>query len=284
MKNHTESVTTWRRQFHGTLVIVKKNAMLYYLRPPVLIFGVLFPVFFFLAFKMGRPIPPDQIVPGMVAMALWFTASSVGPLVTPWERRARTYERTYCYSSFFACHDRRGRCQRPHLWRISLDSPGSVWREPDRRIGRKHRLASCRHPSWLFEFRHAGCVAGCAAGKQSIQHHAALESCAPATALCERYFCADCADARLGKMDCSSIAVVIRRRPYPRRVRTGELFPSLHEYLAARGLHTRAFLGCVSIPCPVAGQRIVTSRAEYSTPYLRIGIKRYPALILRYAG
>jgi len=54
---------------------------------------VLFPVFFFLAFKMGRPIPAENIVPGMVAMALWFTASAVGPLVTPWERRAKTYER-----------------------------------------------------------------------------------------------------------------------------------------------------------------------------------------------
>lgn len=93
MNSHTETVNTWGRQFHGMLVIIKKNAMLYYLRPPVLIFGVLFPVFFFLAFKMGRPVPADQIVPGMVAMALWFTASSVGPLVTPWERRAGTYER-----------------------------------------------------------------------------------------------------------------------------------------------------------------------------------------------
>lgn len=93
MSSHTETAHTRRRQFHGALVIVKKNAMLYYLRPPVLIFGVLFPVFFFLAFKMGRPIPAEQVVPGMVAMALWFTASAVGPLVTPWERRARTYER-----------------------------------------------------------------------------------------------------------------------------------------------------------------------------------------------
>lgn len=93
MSSHTETVHTLRQQFHGALVIVKKNAMLYYLKPPVLIFGVLFPVFFFLAFKMGRPIPADQIMPGMVAMALWFTASAVGPLVTPWERRARTYER-----------------------------------------------------------------------------------------------------------------------------------------------------------------------------------------------
>jgi len=75
-------VQTWRWQLHGSLVILKKNARLFYLKPPVLIFGVLFPVFFFLAFKMGRPIAAENVVPGMVAMALWFTASAVGPLVT----------------------------------------------------------------------------------------------------------------------------------------------------------------------------------------------------------
>jgi len=93
MTVQSETVQTCRRQFYGSLVILKKNARLYYLKPPVLIFGVLFPVFFFLAFKMGRPIPAENIVPGMVAMALWFTSSAVGPLVTPWERSARTYER-----------------------------------------------------------------------------------------------------------------------------------------------------------------------------------------------
>ncbi len=93
MNSHTETLHTWRHQIHGALVIVKKNAMLYYLRPPVLIFGVLFPIFFFLAFKMGRPVAGSDILPGMVAMALWFTSTTVGPLVTPWERRARTYER-----------------------------------------------------------------------------------------------------------------------------------------------------------------------------------------------
>lgn len=83
----------WRMQGHGAFVVMKKNVLLYYLKPPVLIFGVLFPVFFFIAFRMGRPIPAEQVVPGMVAMALWFTASAVGPLVTPWERTAKTYER-----------------------------------------------------------------------------------------------------------------------------------------------------------------------------------------------
>ena len=92
----SEIMTMAKEQAHGAWVIAKKNALLYYLKPPVLIFGVLFPVFFFLAFKMGRDIPPVRVVPGMVAMALWFTASAVGPLVTPWERRAKTYERLIC--------------------------------------------------------------------------------------------------------------------------------------------------------------------------------------------
>jgi len=89
----SDGIATWRREVHGAYVIARKNALLYYLKPPVLIFGVLFPVFFFLSFKMGRSIAAESLVPGMVAMALWFTASAVGPLVTPWERRARTYER-----------------------------------------------------------------------------------------------------------------------------------------------------------------------------------------------
>lgn len=93
MTVYVENTKSMRFQAYGAFVILKKNILLYYLKPPVLIFGVLFPLFFFLAFKMGRPIAPENIVPGMVAMAVWFTASAVGPLVTPWERRAKTYER-----------------------------------------------------------------------------------------------------------------------------------------------------------------------------------------------
>ncbi len=93
MTAQSETARTWRRQLRGALVIFKKNAFLYYLKPPVLIFGILFPVFFFFTFKLGRPVPVETIVPGMAAMGLWFTASAVGPLVTPWERTAKTYER-----------------------------------------------------------------------------------------------------------------------------------------------------------------------------------------------
>ena len=82
-----------RRQAHAAYVIAKKDAIIYYLKPPVISFGIVFPLFFYLAFAAGRSVPAGTMVPGIVAMALFFTASAIGPLVTPWERQARTFER-----------------------------------------------------------------------------------------------------------------------------------------------------------------------------------------------
>ena len=87
---------TWGRiirQAHAAYVIAKKDAVIYYLKPPVVSFGIIFPLFFYLAFAAGRNVPVQHMVPGIIAMALFFTASAVGPLITPWERQARTYER-----------------------------------------------------------------------------------------------------------------------------------------------------------------------------------------------
>jgi ABC-2 type transport system permease protein len=80
-------------QAHAAWVVAKKNAKVYYLKPPVFTFGLIFPFFFYLAFAAGHRAPAGSLAPGIVAMALFFTASAVGPLVTPWERQARTYER-----------------------------------------------------------------------------------------------------------------------------------------------------------------------------------------------
>jgi len=73
--------------------IMKKDVKIYYLKPPVLIFGVLFPAFLFLAFCMGRELAPRSVLPGLIGMTLFFTSSSVGPIVFPWETRMRTLER-----------------------------------------------------------------------------------------------------------------------------------------------------------------------------------------------
>ena len=81
----------------GILVITGKNMRLYYTKPPVLMFGLLFPLFMFFAFFIGRKLDLVTFFPAFLAMMLFFTASSVGPLITPWEKREKTYERLLSY-------------------------------------------------------------------------------------------------------------------------------------------------------------------------------------------
>ena len=75
------------------LVVTAKNIKIYYNKGPVIIFGLLFPSFLFLSFYLGRDLDFFYFFPGLLAMSLFFTASSVGPLITPWEKQAGTYER-----------------------------------------------------------------------------------------------------------------------------------------------------------------------------------------------
>ncbi|NOR16333.1 ABC transporter permease [candidate division WOR-3 bacterium] len=79
--------------FRGVMVTTEKNIRIYYTKAPVMIFGLLFPLFMFLSFYLGRGINLHFFFPGFLAMSLFFTASSVGPLITPWEKQAGTYER-----------------------------------------------------------------------------------------------------------------------------------------------------------------------------------------------
>ena len=73
--------------------IAKKDMRIYYLKGPVLIFGILFPLFLFCAFVIGRNVPATSLVPGLIGMALFFTASATTPSVLPFETRTRTLER-----------------------------------------------------------------------------------------------------------------------------------------------------------------------------------------------
>lgn len=77
----------------GIVPIVKKNLKVYYLKGPVMVFGILLPIFFFLAFWMGRDMPALMLGTGLVAMALWFTSTSISPVITSWETRTQTLER-----------------------------------------------------------------------------------------------------------------------------------------------------------------------------------------------
>lgn len=79
--------------FRGVMVTAEKNIRIYYTKAPVVIFGLLFPLFMFLSFYLGRQVDLYLFFPGLLAMSLFFTTSSVGPLITPWEKQAGTYER-----------------------------------------------------------------------------------------------------------------------------------------------------------------------------------------------
>jgi len=82
-----------RIRLRGVMLVAEKDMRIYYTKPPVLMFGFLFPLFMFLAFYLGRNADLHAIFPGLAAMFVFFVASSVGPLITPWEKRAGTYER-----------------------------------------------------------------------------------------------------------------------------------------------------------------------------------------------
>ena len=81
-------------QVRRAWAIAKKDIRIYYLKGPVLIFGVFMPVFLFLAFFMGsRQLPLAFLVSGLVGMTLFFTATAVSPAIFPWEGSAKTLER-----------------------------------------------------------------------------------------------------------------------------------------------------------------------------------------------
>lgn len=78
---------------HGALVVARKDIRIYYRKAPVYIFGLLLPAFLFFAFFIGRELEVSEYFPGFLAMSLFFTASSVGPIIVPWEKQAGTFER-----------------------------------------------------------------------------------------------------------------------------------------------------------------------------------------------
>jgi ABC-2 type transport system permease protein len=77
----------------SVLLVTEKNMRIYYYKGAVVIFGLLFPFIMFLTFFIGRNIDLVLFFPAFLGMMLFFSSSSTGPLITPWEKREKTYER-----------------------------------------------------------------------------------------------------------------------------------------------------------------------------------------------
>jgi len=73
--------------------IAKKDMLIYYIKPNIIVSGALFPLFMFLAFAIGRPAGPSVMIPGLIAITILFSASSIEPVSIPIERRMKTFDR-----------------------------------------------------------------------------------------------------------------------------------------------------------------------------------------------
>ncbi len=69
-----------------------KDAKLYYFRGPIVVMGVLMPVFLWLAFSIGARCSLIKTLPMLISISAFFAASSITPVIMPWETRQRTLE------------------------------------------------------------------------------------------------------------------------------------------------------------------------------------------------
>ncbi|MCQ8903936.1 MAG: ABC transporter permease [Methanothrix sp.] len=80
-------------QLRRSLAIAEKDVWIYYAKGPVMVFGIIFPLFLIMAFTIGRNMTVVDLFPGLMGMAIFFTSTAVGPAILPWETRSRTLER-----------------------------------------------------------------------------------------------------------------------------------------------------------------------------------------------
>lgn len=80
-------------ELHAAWAIAKKDIKIYYFKPNIIVSGALFPLFMFLAFAVGKQAEPLVMIPGLIAITILFSSSSIEPVSIPIERRMKTFDR-----------------------------------------------------------------------------------------------------------------------------------------------------------------------------------------------
>jgi ABC-2 type transport system permease protein len=80
-------------ELNAAWAIAKKDIAIYYFKPNIIVSGALFPLFMFLAFAAGKSAGPSVMIPGLIAITILFSASSIEPVSIPIERRMKTFDR-----------------------------------------------------------------------------------------------------------------------------------------------------------------------------------------------
>ena len=104
------------KEFRRALVIAGKDIRIYCLKPPVLLFGLVFPFFLFLAFFVGKKGPIEEGIPGLVCISIFFASSNIAPAGMPFERMTKTFSRAQLRAPSPALHER-------HLRALGGDAP-----------------------------------------------------------------------------------------------------------------------------------------------------------------
>ncbi len=79
----------WRRAYY----IARKDLKAYYLKPPLISWGLMLPLVFILAFYLRHPEGMAEIGPGLVGMTILFSSTSMAAIVISFEKRIDALER-----------------------------------------------------------------------------------------------------------------------------------------------------------------------------------------------
>ncbi|MEX2707520.1 MAG: ABC transporter permease [Candidatus Freyrarchaeum guaymaensis] len=83
----------WRDNLRGIYYIVLKDMRTYYLKPPSVSWGILFPTAWILAFYLRNPLSFQELVPGLIAMTILFSTTAAEAVVINLELKLGTLER-----------------------------------------------------------------------------------------------------------------------------------------------------------------------------------------------
>ncbi|MDP4228098.1 MAG: ABC transporter permease [Bacteroidota bacterium] len=82
-------------ELSGALAMVKKDMRIYYLKPNIIVSGILFPLFMFLSFAIGKNAPLGTLIPTLLSITLMFSSSQIEPVSITMEKRVKTFERLF---------------------------------------------------------------------------------------------------------------------------------------------------------------------------------------------
>ena len=82
-----------RKEIKKIYYVARKDLKAYYLKPPLISWGLMLPIVFILAFYFRNPQGIEEVTPGLVGLTILFSATSMAAIVITFEKRTEALER-----------------------------------------------------------------------------------------------------------------------------------------------------------------------------------------------